>query len=29
MKQFFTYTCTLNTPLKNFAGCRFSSRISG
>ena len=21
MKQFFTYTCTLNTPLKNFAGC--------
>ena len=21
MKQFFSYTCTLNTPLKNFAGC--------
>ena len=21
MKQFFTYTCTLNIPLKNFAGC--------
>ena len=27
MKQFFTYTCTLNTSLKNFAGCMDQSDL--